>query len=115
MRNPRIETLFFGLTHNRGFQELASRVASRERGGVLRLSGLTLTARAVYTALLYRETSRPLIVVTDGNKQAEALYPLLARTERPVNRTSSTSTMRLPATSNGSLVVATFARKPLLP
>ena len=77
MRNPRIETLFFGLTHNPGFQELASRVGSRERSGVLRVSGLTLTARAVYMALLYRESRRPLILVTDGNRQAEALYPLL--------------------------------------
>ncbi len=77
MRNPHIETLFFGLTHNSGFQELSSRVGSRERYGTLRLSGLTLTARAVYAALLYRETGRPQIIITDGNKQAEALYPLL--------------------------------------
>ncbi len=27
--------------------------------------------------MLYRETGRPQIIVTDGNKQAEALYPLL--------------------------------------
>jgi transcription-repair coupling factor (superfamily II helicase) len=77
LRNPHIEALFFGLTHNAGFQELSSRVASRERHGTQRLSGLTLTARAVYAALLYRETGRPQIIVTDGNKQAEALYPLL--------------------------------------
>ena len=77
MRNPHIETLFFGLAHNSGFQELSSRVGSRERYGALRLSGLTLTARAVYAALLYRETGRPQIIITDGNKQAEALYPLL--------------------------------------
>ena len=77
LRNPRIEALFFGLTHNLGFQELTSRVRSRESAGTLRLSGLTLTAKAVYAALLYRETERSLIVITDGNKQAEALYPLL--------------------------------------
>ena len=81
MRNPRIETLFFGLTHNSGFQELTARVNSRAHSsggsGLLRVSGLTLTAKAVYCALLYRATERPQIIITDGNKQAEALYPLL--------------------------------------
>jgi transcription-repair coupling factor (superfamily II helicase) len=76
--NPQIEELLSGLTHSAGFSTLAGRLASSERvAGVLRLSGLTLTARAVYAALLYRETRRPLIVVTDGNKQSEAIYPLL--------------------------------------
>lgn len=77
MRNPHIETLFFGLTHNPAFRELGARVASRQHYGTLRVSGLTLTARAIYLALLYRESGRPQILITDGNRQAEALYPLL--------------------------------------
>jgi len=77
VRNPRIEELFLGLTHSAGFQGLASRIAADAPASYLRLSGLTLTAKAVYSALLYRETGRPQIVVTDGNKQAEALFPLL--------------------------------------
>ena len=37
------------------------------------LSGLTTTAKAVYSVLLWQAAGRPLIVVVDGNKQAEAL------------------------------------------
>lgn len=77
MRNPRIEELFFGLAHSEGFQALAARLGSPAPGSVYRLSGLTPTAKAVYAALLYRETRRPQILITDGAKQAEALFPLL--------------------------------------
>jgi transcription-repair coupling factor (superfamily II helicase) len=78
LRNPQTEDLFSGLVHSAGFTGLAARLSSPASGD-LRLSGLTLTAKAAYTALLYRETRRPQIIITDGNKQAEALYPL-ART-----------------------------------
>ncbi len=37
------------------------------------VSGLTTTAKAVYLVLLAQSSGRPLIVVVDGNKQAEAL------------------------------------------
>ncbi len=77
MRNPHIEELFFGLAHSPGFQGLVSRLSAAAEPSVLRLSGLTPTAKAVYAALLFRETRRSQIIVTDGNKQAEALYPLL--------------------------------------
>ena len=43
-------------------------------GGNASLSGLTTTAKAVYSVLLWQASGRPLIVVVDGNKQAEALY-----------------------------------------
>jgi hypothetical protein len=56
VRNPRIEELFLGLTHSPGFQGLASRVSATGAPSALRVSGLTLTAKAVYAALLYRET-----------------------------------------------------------
>jgi transcription-repair coupling factor (superfamily II helicase) len=77
LRNPHIEELFFGLAHSPGFQGLASRLSAPGEPAVLRLSGLTPTAKAVYSALLFRETRRAQIIVTDGNKQAEALFPLL--------------------------------------
>ncbi|HWQ56256.1 MAG TPA: transcription-repair coupling factor [Bryobacteraceae bacterium] len=38
------------------------------------LSGLTITAKALYTVLLWQLTERPLVVVADGNRQAEALF-----------------------------------------
>ncbi len=42
--------------------------------GSTKLSGLTPTARAIYCTLLWQVTERPLVVVTDGNKQAETLF-----------------------------------------
>ena len=40
----------------------------------LRLSGLTPTAKALYTVLLWQVTERPMLIVTDGSKQAETLF-----------------------------------------
>ena len=37
------------------------------------LSGLTTTAKALYSVLLWQLTERPLIVITAGNQQAETL------------------------------------------
>ena len=45
---------------------------------ILRLSGLTLTAKAAYSAVLYRATGRQQILIADGSKQAEALFPAIA-------------------------------------
>jgi transcription-repair coupling factor (superfamily II helicase) len=42
-------------------------------GASASLSGLTLTAKAVYSVLLWQISNRPLILIVDGNKQAEAL------------------------------------------
>ncbi len=39
----------------------------------LSLSGLTLTGKAIYSVLLWQAVERPLLIVVDGNKQAEAL------------------------------------------
>ena len=37
------------------------------------LSGLTTTAKALYSVLLWHHAGRPLVIVVDGNKQAETL------------------------------------------
>jgi transcription-repair coupling factor (superfamily II helicase) len=37
------------------------------------LSGLTLTAKALYSVLLWQVANRPIVLVADGSKQAEAL------------------------------------------
>ena len=39
----------------------------------LSLSGLTTTAKALYSVLLWQAIERPLMIIVDGNKQAEAL------------------------------------------
>ena len=41
-----------------------------------RLTGLTLTAKALYSVLLHQTTGRPQLIVVDGNNQADALFPL---------------------------------------
>jgi transcription-repair coupling factor (superfamily II helicase) len=79
MRNPRIEELFSGLARGAGFLSLAQRLESGKTGAqCLRLSGLTLTAKAAYAALLYRATGRQQVLIADGSKQAEALFPILS-------------------------------------
>ena len=40
----------------------------------LRLSGLTTTAKALYSVLLWQVTERPVLIVVDGNKQAEVMF-----------------------------------------
>jgi transcription-repair coupling factor (superfamily II helicase) len=52
--------------------ELARRLLSGKKTDSS-LSGLTTTAKALYLVLLGRVVDRPLIVVTDGSKQAETL------------------------------------------
>ncbi len=77
MRNLQIEELLSGVGRNAAFQALATRAAASTPFGTLRLSGLTLTAKALYAVLLHHATGRPQLIVVDGNKQAEALFPML--------------------------------------
>jgi transcription-repair coupling factor (superfamily II helicase) len=69
--HPAIRDLFLGLSRHPAFQELLGHLPS---GGSLSLSGLTTTAKALYSVLLWQLTERPLAIVVDGNKQAESLF-----------------------------------------
>ena len=69
MVHPSIRELFARLGRDAAFQD-----ALRALPSGVRLAGLTPTARAMYCALLWQATERPLLVVTDGNKQAETLF-----------------------------------------
>ena len=70
MTHPAIRDLFLELGRHPSFAEALKRLAG---GGSARLSGLTSTAKAVYSVLLWQTTGRPLIIVVDGNQEAEAL------------------------------------------
>ena len=70
MIHPAVRDLFLDLGRDTAFQEALRRLAS---AGSASISGLTTTAKAVYSVLLWQSLNRPLIVVVDGNKQAEAL------------------------------------------
>jgi transcription-repair coupling factor (superfamily II helicase) len=72
--HPSVRDLFWDLGKHPAFQEVLQRLAA---GGSASLSGLTTTAKALYAVLLSQSAARPLIVVVDGNKQAEALSEAL--------------------------------------
>ncbi len=70
MTHPAIRDLFLELGRHPSFAEALRKLAGE---GAARLSGLTSTAKALYSVLLWQNTGRPLIIVVDGNQEAEAL------------------------------------------
>ena len=70
MIHPAVRELFLDLGKHPAYQEAFRRLAG---GGGASLSGLTSPAKAVYSVLLSQAISRPLIIVVDGNKEAESL------------------------------------------
>jgi transcription-repair coupling factor (superfamily II helicase) len=70
--HPAIRDLFQSASRQAAFQELLRRLTRGERGP-FSVSGLVPTAKALYLALLYQATEKPLLVIVDGNKQAESL------------------------------------------
>jgi transcription-repair coupling factor (superfamily II helicase) len=80
MTHPALLELLQAAARHPVFQDVARQVAAslaKEARGEFRLSGLTLTAKALYLVLLWQAVERPLIVVVDGARQAEALIELL--------------------------------------
>jgi transcription-repair coupling factor (superfamily II helicase) len=69
--HPAIRDLFSGLARHPAFQELLQSLALKPQP--VALSGLTTTAKGLYSVLLWQLTERPLLVITAGNKQAETL------------------------------------------
>ncbi|HXA65458.1 MAG TPA: transcription-repair coupling factor [Bryobacteraceae bacterium] len=76
MIHPAIRDLFQSLSRDPAFQEAVTRLI-RNPSAHGSLSGLTTTAKALYLVLLWQATERNLIVVVDGNKEAEALAELV--------------------------------------
>ena len=74
MIHPLVRDVFLDLGRHPAFQDLVRRLSA---GSATTLSGLTTTAKALYSVLLWQTVSRPLIVVVDGNKQAEELFEAL--------------------------------------
>ena len=76
MTHPAIRDLFQSLSRDPAFQEAVTRLI-RNPSAHVSLSGLTTTAKALYLVLLWQATERNLMVVVDGNKEAEALAELV--------------------------------------
>lgn len=75
MIHPAIHELFHSAAKQPAFQQLLHQL-TRGDAGPFSLSGLTSTAKALYLVLLYEATEKPLLIVVDGNKQAETLLEL---------------------------------------
>jgi transcription-repair coupling factor (superfamily II helicase) len=71
--HPSIRDLFLALNRHPAFQDAVQRLRTTQPGAPVQLSGLTLTAKAIYSVLLSQTTGRPLLIVTDGSKEAEEL------------------------------------------
>ena len=80
MTHPALRDLLLSTGRHAAFQDVVRQISAalaRGEGGAFRLGGLALTAKALYLTLLWQAVERPLIVVVDGAKQAEALTELL--------------------------------------
>ncbi len=76
MTHPAVRDLLQTAAHQGAFQQLlqwAPEADTGRRG----LSGLSVTAKALYIALLHQASGRPLLVVVDGSRQAETLTELV--------------------------------------
>ncbi len=62
-----IRDLFLRLGRDPAFQSVVRNEAAH-------LSGLTTTAKAIYSVLLWQATEKPQLIVVDGNKRAETLF-----------------------------------------
>jgi transcription-repair coupling factor (superfamily II helicase) len=80
--HPAVRDLFLDLGKHPGFQDAlrcagATSGATSRPGGKAALSGLTTAAKALYSVLLWHHAGRPVLIVTDGNKQAESISELV--------------------------------------
>ncbi len=76
MTHPAIRDLLQSLSHDAAFQDVVGRLI-RDPSARVSLSGLTTTAKALYLVLLWQATERNLIVVVDGNQEADRLGELV--------------------------------------
>ncbi|MDQ2712050.1 MAG: transcription-repair coupling factor [Acidobacteriota bacterium] len=72
MTHPATRELFQSAARQADFQALLKHLTRGEQGPYF-VSGLVSTAKALYLTLLYQATEKPLLVLVDGNKQAETL------------------------------------------
>ncbi len=72
MTHPAIRDLLLGLGRHTAFLEVLHAAGTGQPCQVA-LSGLTTTGKALYTVLVWQAVERPLLVVVDGNQEAERL------------------------------------------
>ncbi|HEY1767586.1 MAG TPA: transcription-repair coupling factor [Terracidiphilus sp.] len=72
---PFVREIFAELEHSPGFERVRRHLSLGT--GRRRVSGLTITARALYIPLMARAAKQPVIVLVADNKAAEMLEPML--------------------------------------
>ncbi len=72
MIHPATRDFLHSAARQPAFQSLLQRL-TRGEPGPFTVSGLVPAGRALYTVLLYQATEKPILLLTDGNKEAEAL------------------------------------------
>ena len=90
---PFVREIFADVEKLPAFTRVASHL--KEGTGRIRVSGPTLTAKALLLALLQRSAGRPLIVVVPDNQTGEELVPLL-EAFRELTGTDAESIVSLP-------------------
>ncbi|HYL73018.1 MAG TPA: transcription-repair coupling factor [Bryobacteraceae bacterium] len=74
--HPAIRDLLQSLSRDPAFQDVLSKLI-HDSAAHRSLPGLTATAKALYLVLLWQATERNLLVIVDGNKEAETLSELV--------------------------------------
>ncbi len=77
MTHPAVREILTLAARHPAFQELITALTRRSERS-LRLSGLTTTAKALYLTLLWQVVERPILIITDGSKEAETLFELVS-------------------------------------
>jgi transcription-repair coupling factor (superfamily II helicase) len=71
--HPAIRDLFHDFSRQAPFQEAVRRIAAEHYSPVA-ISGLTPTAKALHAVMLWEAMERPILLVVDGNKEAETVF-----------------------------------------
>ena len=92
---PFVRELFADVEKSTVFARAVARVKGGARG--IRVSGLTLTGKALFYSLLHRATSRPLIVTVRDNRTMDDLLPVVRSLGELTGALSPEQVVTLPA------------------
>jgi len=92
---PFVRDVFAELEHFSGFERVTRHLSLG--AGRRRVSGLTVTARALYLPLMARAARQPVIVLVADNKAAETLEPMLKAGCELTGAIDPARVVRLPA------------------
>ncbi len=94
MNTADVQEILREFSNTQSFQELIRRI---QEGGAVSASGLTLPAKALHLVLLQQALSRPLLVMVDGNKQAESMMELVSTFHELLGNSADGDVALLPA------------------